>query len=337
MKEMKLLVIVGFVIIALSACQSKNKGAQVANEKFVLTDTVTFSFSEAKGLGKDSLFNRRDNSDIIKVGNKYYVWYTKMHSPEIRGYWGTIWYATSEDEGHTWTEQGMALGLGDEGAFDSHAVFTPNILVYKGKYYLYYTAVKPTAGMPNNAFENNWTTDVTAIGVAVADSPDGPFVRIKSKPLLVNSEVAEDFDSYRVDDAALLVKDGKIHLYYKGRSIVYGKKGHRYTQMGVAIADQPEGPFVKHPEPLIDKSHEVLVWQQEDKVLALACFSKSIYISDDGINFSLIQKDLKELPYAPGLYRPHLEDGNAAKSIPGWGLSLRTQKGLAYFVRFEME
>jgi len=88
------------------------------------------------------LFNRRDNSDIIKVGDKYYVWYTRMDSPVTPGYWGTIWYATSEDEGYTWTEKGMALGTGDEGTFDGHAVFTPNILAYKGKFYLYYTGVK---------------------------------------------------------------------------------------------------------------------------------------------------------------------------------------------------
>ena len=32
------------------------------------------------------------------------------------------------------------------GAFDSQATFTPNILFADGKYYLYYTGVKPTPG-----------------------------------------------------------------------------------------------------------------------------------------------------------------------------------------------
>ena len=54
------------------------------------SDSVSFSSTEISGIGKDSLFNRRDPSDIIKVGNKYYVWYTRMDSPVTPGYWGTI-------------------------------------------------------------------------------------------------------------------------------------------------------------------------------------------------------------------------------------------------------
>jgi len=321
----------------LSACNNSRKVSQNTEDKFVVSDSVEFLYSEVTGIGRDSLYNRRDNSDVIKVGNKYYVWYTRMDSPVTSGYWGTIWYATSEDEGHTWQEQGMSIGLGDEGAFDSHSVFTPNILAYKGKYYLYYTAVQPTPGNPNKEFEGNSTNDFTAIGLAVADSPDGPFIKVKNNPVLDISEVAEDFDSYRIDDAAMLVKDDKIWLYYKGRSIIHGKEGPKLTKMGVALADQPEGPFVKHPEPLIDKGHEVLIWQEEGKVLSLACLSKTIYQADDGLDFSLIQEGLSDLPKAPGLYRPHLEDGNTAQNIPGWGISMKVKKGESYLLRYEMK
>ena len=321
----------------LSACNNSRKVSQNTEDKFVVSDSVEFLYSEVTGIGRDSLYNRRDNSDVIKVGNKYYVWYTRMDSPVTSGYWGTIWYATSEDEGHTWQEQGMSIGLGDEGAFDSHSVFTPNILAYKGKYYLYYTAVQPTPGNPNKEFEGNSTNDFTAIGLAVADSPDGPFIKVKNNPVLDISEVAEDFDSYRIDDAAMLVKDDKIWLYYKGRSIIHGKDGPKLTKMGVALADQPEGPFVKHPEPLIDKGHEVLIWQEEGKVLSLACLSKTIYQADDGLDFSLIQEGLSDLPKAPGLYRPHLEDGNTAQNIPGWGISMKVKKGESYLLRYEMK
>jgi len=321
----------------LSACNNSRKVSQNTEDKFVVSDSVKFLYSEVTGIGRDTLYNRRDNSDVIKVGNKYYVWYTRMDSPVTSGYWGTIWYATSEDEGHTWQEQGMSIGLGDEGAFDSHSVFTPNILAYKGKYYLYYTAVQPTPGNPNKEFEGNSTNDFTAIGLAVADSPDGPFIKVKNNPVLDISEVAEDFDSYRIDDAAMLVKDDKIWLYYKGRSIIHGKDGPKLTKMGVALADQPEGPFVKHPEPLIDKGHEVLIWQEEGKVLSLACLSKTIYQADDGLDFSLIQEGLSDLPKAPGLYRPHLEDGNTAQNIPGWGISMKVKKGESYLLRYEMK
>jgi hypothetical protein len=230
----------------------------------------------------------------------------------------------------------MALGLGEEGSFDSHAVFTPNILAYEGKYYLYYTGVKPTPGNPDKEFENNSETDITAIGLAVADSPDGPFVRTKNNPVLRISEEPAAFDSYRIDDASLLVRDGKIWLYYKGRSIIHGKKGPGLTQMGVAYADGPEGPYEKHGDPILDKSHEVLIWSQDGGVASLASINQSINFAADGVEFRLLHSNLTHIPKAPGLYRPEIENGNPSVTIPGWGISMRSGKGLAYLLRFEM-
>lgn len=299
-------------------------------------DSIGFIYTDIIGIGVDSLSNRRDPSDIIKVGGRYYVWYTKMVSPVTSGYWATIWYATSEDEGFTWNEQGLALGVGLNDEFDSHSVFTPNILVYDGKYYLYYTGVKPTHGNPTKEFEGNSTNDFTAIGLAVSDSPDGPFERVKINPVLEISKEPEDFDSYRVDDAALIVKESKIWLYYKGRSIIHGKDGPKKTKMGVAIAEDPVGPFKKHIEPLIDRGHEVLIWNFNRGIATLTSLNKKIQYSSDGLNFSPIQDNLNNIPMAPGLYRPHLEDGNKMKEFPGWGIAMRQKKGLTYLVRFEM-
>ncbi|MBP0904161.1 family 43 glycosylhydrolase [Mariniflexile gromovii] len=332
--------IVVISMVFVSACGNKpTKKIETNNESAQLvapTKKVSFSYSEIEGIGKDPVYNRRDPSDIIKVGNKYYIWYTRMDKPVRSGYWGTIWYATSEDEGHTWKEQGMALGLGEEGAFDSRSVFTPNILAYKGKYYLYYTGVQPTPGNPEKKFEGNSTTDFTGIGVAVADSPDGPFKRTENNIVIAHSEVASDFDSYRVDDASLLVRDGKIWLYYKGRCIEHGKEGAKHTQMGVAMASKPEGPFQKYSKPLIEKGHEVLIWNQNGGVASLASLSKSIHWAKDGLNFNPIEENLTTIPMAPGLYRPHLENGNKTSKIPGWGICMRQSDGEAHLFRYEI-
>jgi len=43
------------------------------------------------------------------------------------------------------------------------------------------TGVRPTPGKAG-VFENNSTSDPTAIGVAVADLPDGPFKRVANNP-----------------------------------------------------------------------------------------------------------------------------------------------------------
>lgn len=322
--------------MSMSSCGSKKAPKKTKDVETAVADSVKFTYSPVEGIGKDSVWNRRDPSDIIKVDGKYYIWYTRMVSPQRSGYWGNIAYATSTDEGHTWQEQGVALEVGDKGAFDSHSVFTPNILAYKGKYYMYYTAVQPTPDNPKGIFEGNSRNDYTAIGLAVSDSPDGPFVRVENNPVLSISDVAEDFDSYRIDDASMLVKDNKIWLYYKGRSFIHGKKGPKMTQMGVAFADHPAGPFKKHTEPIIERGHEVLVWQQDGGVASLASLSKAIFFAKDGLQFESIQENIEHFPMAPGLYRPHLEEGNQASEVPGWGIGMKQGKGWAYLLRFEM-
>lgn len=304
----------------------------------VLTDSISFSYEEITGIGHEKNVVRRDPSDIIKVGDQYYIWYThnfrSVNGFKISGYSGRVWYATSRD-GYSWIEKGEALGTGKKDAFDSHAVFTPNILAYMGKYYLYYTGVKPTHGNPDNVFENNNETDITAIGIAVADNPDGPFRRINDDPILEVSHVAADFDSYRIDDAALAVKNNQVWLYYKGRSRIHGKSGPVHTQMGVAFSDSPEGPYEKHTSPLLDKSHEVLIWDQKEGIGSLASINRSVNLAMDGLSFSVIQKDLLQIPKAPGLYRPQLTD-HSIKEIPDWGISQGNKDGDVYLKRFKI-
>jgi hypothetical protein len=80
------------------SCTFKSKSSKVVTIESVPASSVRFTYTDVTGIGIDSLYNRRDNSDVIKVGNKYYVYYSRMNKPRIAGYWATIWYATSEDE-----------------------------------------------------------------------------------------------------------------------------------------------------------------------------------------------------------------------------------------------
>ncbi len=293
-----------------------------------------FSYDKITGIGHEKGITRRDPSDVIKVGDTYYVYYTKVKG-RADGYWGTIWYATSTDEGFSWKEQGEALGLGQKGTFDSQAVFTPNIIYAKGKYYLYYTGVKPTPGRTDGIFENNSLTDYTAIGLAVSDSPDGPFVRISNEPVLRTSTDDNAFDSYRVDDASLLYKDKKYWLYYKGRSMKDGPKGPLYTKMGVALADTPEGPFIKYDKPILSKSHEVMIWPDSNGIYALASFSSTIEFSKDGLDFESKPLNMKKdnRPNAPGAYRPDLTD-HRDKSSLSWGISMVHNNDECFLIRY---
>lgn len=301
-------------------------------------ENVSFSYDELVGIGHEKGLTRRDPSDIIKVGDLYYVYYTKVYG-RSPGYWGTIWYATSKDNGYTWKEEGEALGIGEKGSFDSQATFTPNIMYADNKYYLYYTGVKPTPGNPNNDFENNATTDITAIGLAVAHSPHGPFERPSIEPVLQVSIDSEKFDSYRVDDAVLLYRDELYWLYYKGRSRVHGDSGPTNTQMGVASAKSLEGPFTKWDQPLLSGSHEVMLWQEKTGLMALASISHTFEYAPDGIDFltNRLAVKVKNRPNAPGVFRQEITDPSFKPEGLDWGISMVHNGDESYLIRYQVK
>ncbi len=280
---------------------------------------VTFTFTAAAGLGAEAGVSRRDPSDVIRVDDRYHVWYTKIvESAELypSGYNGTVWYATSED-GHAWREQGMAVGVSASG-FDSFGVFTPNILPFEGKFYLYYTAV--AAGFINEGYEE---TGKTAIGLAVSESPGGPWQK-QPVPVLTPSEDRARFDSFRVDDACLIVRAGEVWLYYKGRQ---WKHTPRETKMGVAVAEAPTGPFHKRNDGryVQDSGHEVLVWPCADGVMSLVSRTGpqggTLQFAADGLGFEVVRRLSGALPKAPGAYREDLSGNPGYDGGIGWGIS----------------
>jgi hypothetical protein len=237
---------------------------------------------------------RRDPSDVIRVDDTYYVWYSKVaKKPDVwgypSGYSAELFYASSPD-GLKWTEQDRALGKGRAGGWDEHGVFTPNVLVAGGRFYLFYTGVP----RPFDA------STKTAIGIAVAEKPDGPWTRLDANPVLTPGEDPAAFDSMRCDDAALIVRDGEYWLYYKGRCLEHGRGGPGRTQMGVAIAEQPEGPYVKSEANPLHPGHEVMVW-----------------------------------PHAPGAFRGDDFQDDAPGDGLRWGISHAGRAGDLYLLRFD--
>ncbi|MBT2160891.1 family 43 glycosylhydrolase [Zobellia sp. KMM 6746] len=251
---------------------------------------------------------RRDPSAIIKENGKYYVWYTKSTGP-TQGFGGDIetekvfpwdrcdiWYATSDD-GWTWKEEGPAVTRGEKGAYDDRSVFTVEIMKWEDKYYLSYQTVKS----PYNVRVKN------QVGLAWADSPNGPWTK-SEEPILSPADNGVwkgeeqdrfavikkgDFDSHKVHDPCILPYKGKFYLYYKGEQM--GEQitfGGRQIRHGVAIADKPEGPYVKSLyNPISNSGHEICVWPYNGGVAALITTDgpekNTIQWAPDGINFDI--------------------------------------------------
>lgn len=294
--------------------------------------TSTATRTDLSGIGLEEDVMRRDPSDVIKVGDVYYLWYSK--GPISTGYNATVWYATSED-GVNWTEQGESVAKGAAGSWEAGGVFTPNILVAEDKYWLFYTGVSKDYKRPFNPDSK--------IGIAVSDSPDGPWERLPNNPVLQNSEDPNQFDSHLVDDACLIVRDGDYWFYYKGRQ---QGKGPSETQMGLAIAKHPGGPYVKHENnPVIPGNHEVLIWPQGEGVAAMigprapTAIRHSVMYAEDGLNFTKTH-NLVDGPWAGGAYRPEaFTDSNQGAPVE-WGVEIGRVKGkktLPFIRRYDVE
>ncbi|MDO6761323.1 family 43 glycosylhydrolase [Tamlana sp. 2_MG-2023] len=284
---------------------------------------------------------RRDPSAMIKHDGKYYVWYSKSVG-KTDGFGGDIdkdkvfpwdrcdiWYATSED-GWTWKEEGLAVPRGEKGAYDDRSVFTVEIMEHEGMYYLCYQTVKS----PYNVRVKN------QVGLAWSNSPNGPWTK-SEEPILSPAdngvwkgdtqnrflvEKKGDFDSHKVHDPCIIPFNGKFYLYYKGEqmgeAITFGGRQIRH---GVAIADNPKGPYVKSPyNPISNSGHEICVWPYNGGIASLITTDgpekNTIQWAPDGLNFDIMSVIPGVSAHAIGLNRT-ADTEKEPTEILRWGLS----------------
>ena len=179
------------------------------------------------------------------------------------------------------------------------------------------------------------------MGLAVADSPHGPWKRVSEEPIFSYNPDGKSFDSYRVDDASLVVREGRIWLYYKGRNMQDGQGGPGQTKMGVAFANRPEGPYIKFEgNPILDNSHEVLIWSHREGIGTYASKSRTLEYAADGLDFSSNPVGIETLPkpIAPGAFRQELtEPGKYGEGLQ-WGISMKDPGGpYPFLVRWECD
>ena len=180
----------------------------------------------------------------------------------------------------------------------------------------------------------------TAIGLAMADSPDGPWRKVSRQPVLVSTRDPKRFDSYRVDDCCFVVREGKIRMYYKGRQ---WQNTPRNTKMGVAVGDRPGGPFkrLNDGQPVQDSGHEVLVWPHGAGVMSLVSrtgpHGQTLQYAEDGVRFRVVGRLPRDYPKAPGIFRPDLTDPAARAEGTHWGIAMASYGGDPHLVRYEIK
>ncbi|WP_282136775.1 glycoside hydrolase family 117 protein [Seonamhaeicola maritimus] len=292
-----------------------------------------FKYTRLEGFdynGGDGTISRRDPSRPVLIDGKYYMWYTKRHTkvPPVgwnRAHEATdeipstdwdlcdLWYATSED-GFKWNEQGVAVKRPEKPALGWRSIATPDILIWEGKYFLYFQAFNEPSGT-----RGDWCP----ISMAYADSPDGPWTHV-GKPVVPFGKKGE-WDQDQTQDPHLIKYKGKIYLYYKAAYNKWPDKRDKYAVAhGLAIADNPMGPFEKHPlNPVLNSGHETTYFPFKEGIAALAIKdgneAQTIQYAEDGVNFK-IASTVELTPTACGFYTPDAFKGTDYGRGVAWGV-----------------
>ncbi|WP_437918989.1 glycoside hydrolase family 43 protein [Sphingobacterium sp. LRF_L2] len=110
---------------------------------------------------------------------------------------GFVAYVSSDLK--QWTKKGVVYSAEQPNSWGTKDFWAPEVYRYKDKFYLFYSA--HWKENPTNELENY------KIGVAVSDSPLGPFLDLTGKPLFDPGYPIIDANVYFGDD-------GKLYLYY---------------------------------------------------------------------------------------------------------------------------
>ncbi len=222
--------------------------------------------------------------------------------------------------------------------WDGFCTHNPTIRTHEGRYFLYYmgnTGDRSPAAGPKSL---NWThRNNQRIGVAVADSPYGPWERL-DHPLIDVDPDPTSPDSLAVSNPTVTPRPGGGFL------MIYKAVGRRDplpfggpVVHKAALSDYPEGPFIKQPGTLFTlgdvkfPAEDPYVWVQDRMYYALLKDMKGhftgvhrslvLFESGDGLDWHLAEHSLvsnREIRHADGrtvkydyLERPQLycEDG----------------------------
>ncbi|WP_252736915.1 glycoside hydrolase family protein [Zobellia galactanivorans] len=302
-------------ICHLTACKNEKKTlsttetpavSQVSEKSKIPDYKIEFGKISPKSIFRNDSLSIWGGSMVKGEDGLYHMFYSQW--PKNIGWewvnYSVIAHAVSESPFGPFRHKDVTLP--DRGAefWDGSTTHNPTVHKFNGKYYLYYmgnTGDKKIVSTPGKP-KINWVhRNNQRIGVAVADSPNGPWKRF-DKPVLDISPNDDALDALMTSNPSVCqMPDGKILMVYKA----VGKKdplpgGGPVVHM-VAIADSPTGPFKKYPNPVFTfegerfPAEDPYIWYQDGKFRAIVKrikndgktreFSLVHYDSEDGIQW----------------------------------------------------
>ncbi len=157
-------------------------------------------------------------------------------------------------------------------AWDGRMAHNPTVLRYGNRFLLYYIGTTYREENPRITDHDRTLTDAIyqriRIGVAIADSPAGPWKTL-DHPVLEPRPGHWDHQIV-TNPAPCVLPDGRIYLYYRSNT----PEGLR---IGLAVADTPEGPYRR----------------VQDKPVLTGFNVEDPFVWHNGSEFEMLAKDMK--------------------------------------------
>ncbi len=169
---------------------------------------------------------------------RYYI-YPTYSAPYEEQTFFEVW---SSDDLTDWKKDGIALDFANVPWSTNRAAWAPSVAERNGKYYIYFSA-----------------GDGAGIGVAVSDSPSGPFTDALGKPLIAEYH----FGAQPIDAHAFIDDDGKAYLYWGGwrKAVMAPLADDMIALSGDVVEVTPEN-YVEGSFMLKHKGRYVFMWSE---------------------------------------------------------------------------
>lgn len=212
---------------------------------------------------------------VLKAEGKYHMFSSRWRK-ELGFGWNWVFHSeiihsVSDQPQGPYRFENVVLPRRGRQYFDGMNTHNTCIKEYQGKYYLYYMGSTYSGEVPDTNDKNYYifaqeTWNRKRIGIAVADNINGPFIR-REKPLLEPRDCSFWDCTITTNPSVIILNSGKTYLIYKSRQSI-GKP----LQLGIAVADRPDGEFVRLTEkPILQFEDENLhiedpfIWYDEER------------------------------------------------------------------------
>ena len=182
---------------------------------------------------------------VLKVGDEWWMWYNGRTDDRFTG---SIGLATSND-GLKWTKQNNGDPVfkhGPPGTFDATKIDHPSVLLFDGKFHMWYTA-----GDKNSRYKIGYATSPD--GIAWTRKNDG-------RPVLGPGEKGKFDDQVVLHPWVVRDDSGLLHIWYNGVAPLKSfRVGHATSRNGVHWTRQNHGKPVLQPS-VVGEFHEEYVY-----------------------------------------------------------------------------